>query len=124
MILAVLALAYLPEPPRLLLLEEPENGVYPKRLVQLVRLLKEMVEREQGVQFPQIIFTTHSPFVLSLFEPEEVTFLSRPPNNPAGGVRARPMRDAPHIRDRMAGGEYSLGELWYNLSEEDLFGEP
>jgi len=120
--LAILALAHLPQPPTLLLLEEPENGIYPRRLGEVVAMLKEMVHRAEGVRFPQIIMSTHSPYVLSFFEPEEVTFLSRRPGEPTAGVRARPMRDASHIRERLAGGEFYLGELWYNLDEEDLFG--
>lgn len=122
--LGFLALAHLPEPPTLLLIEEPENGIYPKRLAEVIRLLKGMIYREEGPRFPQIILTTHSPFVLSFFEPEEVTFLSRDPKHPEKAVRARPMRDAPKIRERLAGGAFYLGELWYNLSEEDLFGGP
>jgi hypothetical protein len=118
--LGILALAHLPEPPPLLLLEEPENGIYPKRLGEVISLLKQLVERTDGCPFPQIILSTHSPYVLSFFEPEEVTFLSRPPGKPDAPVRARPLRDAPHIRERM-GKEFYLGELWYNLSEEELF---
>jgi hypothetical protein len=119
--LGFLALAHLPEPPNLLLIEEPENGVYPKRLGQVIELLKQMVYRTEGVRFPQIIMTTHSPYVLSHFEPEEVTLLSRPSEPADAPVRARPLRDAPNIRERL-GSEFYLGELWYNLSEEDLFG--
>ncbi len=121
--LGFLALAYLPTPPNLLLIEEPENGIYPKKLEQLVMLLKNLVERTEGVRFPQIIMTTHSPYLLSYFEPEEVTFLSRPKNDPSGPVRARPLRDAPYIEERLAGGQFYLGELWYNLSEGELFGD-
>jgi predicted ATPase len=121
--LGFLALAYLPEPPNLLLIEEPENGIYPKRLEQVINLLKALITRDEGVRFPQIIMTTHSPYLLSYFQPEEVTFLSRPKNDPSGPVRARPLRDAPNIHERMHGGQYYLGELWYNLSEEELFGE-
>jgi hypothetical protein len=124
LILGFLAFSYLPVPPSILLIEEPENGIYPKRLGEVINLLKQLVKRTGPSKFPQILLTTHSPYVLSFFEPEEVTFLSRPPNDPDGPVRARPMRDAPAIRDRLYGGEFYLGELWYNLSEEDLFGEP
>lgn len=122
--LGLLALAFVPEPPNVLLLEEPENGIYPKRLGEVIRLLKSMSSRRGGLRLPQIVLTTHSPYVLSFFEPEEVTVLSRPPGEPDGPVRARPLRDAPNIRERLGGGEFYLGELWYNLSEEDLFGAP
>ena len=120
--LGILALAHLPDPPNLLLIEEPENGIYPKRLGEVITMLKELVTRTDGVRFPQIIMTTHSPYVLSFFEPEEVTFLSRPADDPDGPVRARPLRDAPNIKERL-GDDFYLGELWYNLSEEELFGE-
>ena len=120
--LGFLALAFLPGPPNLLLIEEPETGVYPKRLGQVVTLLKQLVKRTEGVRFPQIILTTHSPYVLSFFEPEEVTLLSRNGDMPDGPVRARPLRDAPNIRERL-GNDFYLGELWYNLSEGELFGD-
>jgi predicted ATPase len=123
LILGYLTLTYVPAPPPILLIEEPENGIYPKKLAEVITLLKKLASGTNGVKFPQIILTTHSPLVLSYFEPEEVTFLSRPPNEPDGPVRARPLRDAPNIKERM-GGEFYLGELWYNLSEEDLFGAP
>jgi energy-coupling factor transporter ATP-binding protein EcfA2 len=116
--LGFLALCYIPSPPKLLLIEEPENGIYPKRLSQVVGLLKRLAtESERPV--PQIIMTTHSPYLISDFQPDEVTFMSRQPD---GSCRARPLRDAPNIHERM-GGEFYLGELWYNLSEEELFGD-
>ena len=89
-------LAHLPEPPPLLLLEEPENGIYPKRLGEVITLLKKLVERTDGGPFPQIILSTHSPYVLNFFEPEEVTFLSRPPGKPDAPVRRGPARCAAH----------------------------
>jgi predicted ATPase len=119
--LGFLALAHVPDPPTLLLIEEPENGIYPMRLGEVITLLRQLVIRAEGVRFPQIIMSTHSPYVLSFFEPEEVTFLSRPSEPPDAPVRARPLRDAPHIRERLGENEFYLGELWYNLSEEELF---
>jgi hypothetical protein len=118
--LAFLALVHLPTPhrPQLVLLEEPERGVYPKKLEELILSLKKWVEAS-GENAPQIVMATHSPYVISFFSPEEVTFLSRAKS---GGVRARPFRDAPQIHERLTGGYY-LGELWYNLSEEELFGD-
>jgi len=118
--LAFLALVHLPTEhrPKLILLEEPERGVYPKKLEELIQALKKWVE-VTGESAPQIVMATHSPYVISFFQPEQVTFLSRAKG---GGVRARPLRDAPNIHDRLAGGFY-LGELWYNLTEEELFGD-
>lgn len=116
LILGFIALSHLPNPPKLLLIEEPENGIYPLRLQQITEMLRTIVE-EQGDAAPQIVMTTHSPYMLSFFQPDEVTLMSRQSD---GSVIARPMRDALHIHERM-GREFNLGELWYNLSEEDLF---
>ncbi len=115
--LGFLALANLPNPPKLVLIEEPETGVYPERLGQVIELLRKMNE-QAGDRAPQIVFTTHSPYVLSFFQPEEVTFMSRGED---GVVHARPLCEAPHIRERLEG--FYLGELWYNLSEEELFAD-
>ena len=115
--LGFLALSYLPTPPQVLLVEEPEAGVYPKRLNQIIGLLKRMAQDKSRDRFPQIIFTTHSPYLLTPFKPEEVTLMSR--RN--GSVIARPLRDAPNIDERLGDGEFYLGELWYNLEEEELF---
>jgi AAA domain, putative AbiEii toxin, Type IV TA system/AAA ATPase domain len=115
--LGFLSLLYVPRPPKVLLIEEPEKGVYPKRLAQIVGLLKRMIEDPGGREIPQIIITTHSPYVLSHFQPEEVTLMSREGDH----AIARPVRDAPRIRERLADGDFYLGELWYNLDEEELF---
>ena len=120
--LGILALMYTPKPPRLILIEEPEKGIYPPRLEEVIRLLRRLSEVELNKNpAPQIIMTTHSPYLLSFFQPEEATFLSR--REKMGSVRARPFRDVPSIHERLGGGEFYLGELWYNLSEEELFGD-
>ena len=85
---------------------------------EIVKLLREVVAGTPVSARPQLILSTHSPYLLSFFAPEEVTLMSR---QPSGGVCALPMRDAPNIKERMDS-EFYLGELWYNLSEEELFG--
>ena len=112
-----------PIPPALLLIEEPENGVYPSATWPGHHTVKATGEPTEGVRFPQIILTTHSPYVLSFFEPEEVTLLSRPSDEPDAPSARRPLRDAPNIRERMGEDEFYLGELWYNFSEGELFGD-
>lgn len=119
--LGLLALIHSPQPPKLLLIEEPENGVYPKRLEQVIGLIRRLQESPLGRAVPQIVMTTHSPYLLSLFSPDEVTLMTR--QRETGLVQARPLRDAPHIRERLGNGEFHLGELWYNLSEDELFAD-
>ncbi len=119
--LGLLALIHSPEPPKLLLIEEPEKGVYPKRLEEVIHLIRRLHEAPSGRAAPQIIMTTHSPYLLSSFQPDEVTLMAR--RNGDGPVEARPLRDAPNIEERLGHGEFYLGELWYNLSEEELFAD-
>jgi hypothetical protein len=119
--LGLLALIHSPEPPKLLLIEEPEKGVYPKRLEEVIRLIRRLHEAPSGRAAPQIIMTTHSPYLLSSFRPDEVTLMLR--RDGSGPVQARPLRDAPNIEERLGHGEFYLGEFWYNLSEEELFAD-
>lgn len=114
LILGFLALKHSPRAEPILLVEEPENGVHPKRLIEIAKLLRQFVDREENA--PQIILTTHSPYLLSEFKPEEVTLMRRQPD---GSAKAFPIRDAKHIKERM-GSEFYLGELWYNLTEEEF----
>ena len=46
--LGLLALIHSPEPPKLLLIEEPEKGVYPKRLEEVIRLIRRLGEAPSG----------------------------------------------------------------------------
>ena len=117
--LGLLALIHSPDPPKMLLIEEPEKGVYPKRLEEVIRLIRRLHEVPSGRTPPQIIMTTHSPYLLSSFHPDEVTLMVR--KNGSGSVQAHPLRDAPNIEERLGQGDFYLGELWYNLSEEELF---
>ena len=119
--LGLLALAHVPNPPKLLLIEEPDACIAPKRLAEMVQLIRDLVEREAGPAFPQIILTTRSPYLLSAFAPEEVTCMIRDSDDPGKGVRARPLSTAKNLKSY--GKEFYLGELWYNLEEEELFGE-
>ena len=117
--LGLLALIHSPDPPKVLLIEEPEKGVYPKRLEEVIRLIRRLGEAPSGRVAPQIIMTTHSPYLLSSFHPDEVTLMAR--KSCSGPVLAHPLRDAPNIDERLGRGDFYLGELWYNLSEEELF---
>ncbi len=114
LLLAFLALTFSPKPPDVILIEEPENGLHPQRLIEVAKLLREFTEREQNA--PQIILTTHSPLLLSEFQPEEVTLMRRMED---GSAKAYPLRNAKHIHERMKD-KSQLGELWYYLSEDEL----
>ena len=115
LLLTMLTLARLPEPPTMLLIDNLEQGLYPPWLGDVIGPLKQAASRLDGPPFPQVILSTHSPAVLSFFQPEEVTWLARPVDKPDGPVIARPLQGMEKIRQQMAGGKARLGELWGEL---------
>lgn len=60
-VLTLCAIGANPWPGRLVAFEEPENGVHPRRIETIVKLLLKLVEDGQR----QLIVTTHSPLVVS-----------------------------------------------------------
>lgn len=68
--LAFAAMPYL-APAALLLVEEPENGLHPARIRDVVSMLREISHVRQ------VVLATHSPFVVEQLEENEVTLLRR-----------------------------------------------
>ncbi len=62
--LALLCIINQPNPPKLLLLEEPEKGIHPRRLFEVIQFIFKLAE-EKDVQ---VIMTTHSPIVVDMFK--------------------------------------------------------
>ncbi|RKG57100.1 hypothetical protein D7X30_20350 [Corallococcus sp. AB011P] len=79
------------EPGQLLCIEEPEQSIHPKRLRELVDLLKDIV-RERGCQF---IIATHSTVLLNSFrdEPEAILLFRRSDK----GTRVKRLSDVPEL---------------------------
>jgi predicted ATPase len=71
-ILGLLALAGAKEPPALVGLEEPENGVHPRRL----QLIAELLETRAELGETQMIVTTHSPLLVDLI-PDRYLYVCR-----------------------------------------------
>ncbi len=68
--LALLAIIHQPNPPKLLMIEEPENGIHPRRIKELMDYFFEIAEKQEV----QVIMTTHSTVVIDQFTdlPESV----------------------------------------------------
>lgn len=68
--LAILAIIHQPNPPKILLLEEPERNVHPRRIKEIMDFIFRLSE-EKNIQ---VIMTTHSMLVLNEFQdiPESV----------------------------------------------------
>ena len=112
LVLAYLTVLYLPQPPRVLLVEEPENGMHPKRLREVLGILRELIHEQSHTQ---VVLTTHSPYVLDLFRPEEVTLCTMQEN---GEVKTTRLSESPAVRGES--GVFTLGEIWTGLGDERI----
>ena len=70
-LLALLYLAHHPNPPALVCIEEPENGLYPRLIKSMVDVLRSLSRRTQ------VMLTTHSVTLLNRLLPEETVFVER-----------------------------------------------
>lgn len=76
----MLAFSVLPHqtaPPELVTIEEPEHGLHPYLLQQLVELLRRLATGAGGRPPIQVVLATHSAELLEHLRPDEVRFLSR-----------------------------------------------
>ncbi|HEY3176013.1 MAG TPA: AAA family ATPase [Candidatus Polarisedimenticolia bacterium] len=111
--LAVFSLKYLPDPPRIITLEEPENGVHPHLIRQVIGHLKELSDRKDPNKI-QVFMTSHSPYVLNEFadRPESVHIFEKGSHDPVPHVI--PLRDRQQVMTAAEGLNRSLGDLWYS----------
>ena len=87
-ILGLLALAGATEPPALIGLEEPENGVHPRRL----QLIAELLQTRAELGETQMIVTTHSPLLVDLI-PQAFLYVCRKGEK---GTQIEPFTSLPH----------------------------
>lgn len=112
LVLAYLAVLHLPKPPRVLLVEEPENGVHPGRLKEVLVILRDLVKEQSHTQ---VLLTTHSPYVVDLFAPEEVTLCHKGDD---GAVSVRRLSTSRTVREQLD--VFTLGEIWTSEGDEAL----
>ncbi|MEK6607610.1 MAG: AAA family ATPase [Myxococcota bacterium] len=117
-LLYVLALVHSDNPPRIILIEEPENGVHPGRLKEMVALLRRLTQPEGTRPACQILMATHSPYLLDEFTPGEVLVFRR---DGAGGWTT--IRRPPLDLVKRGWGLH-LGELWGSFGERGLIEGP
>jgi energy-coupling factor transporter ATP-binding protein EcfA2 len=91
----------------LLLVEEPENGLHPARIAEVVRALRAIVT-DTGTQ---VLMATHSPLVVNELTPDEVSVVTRSPER---GTRVTRIKDTPNFEERAK--VYALGELWLSYA--------
>ena len=100
--LAYLVLLYDPEPPPFIGIEEPENFLHPRLLLELAEECRTACARTH------LLVTTHSPFFLNALRPREVRVLWR---DEQGYTQTRRVADTPGIAEMMEEGG-QLGDLW------------
>ena len=111
--LAVFSLKYFSNSPKIITLEEPENGVHPQLISQVLDHLKSLADRKEPNKV-QVFMTSHSPYVLNEFSdrPESVHIFEKGrQDNVPGIVR---LKDRKQVTDAAEGLNRSLGDLWYS----------
>lgn len=111
-VLALGLLTKLREPgrPQLVLLDDIDRGLHLGAQVKLVHVLRELMKVDPKLQ---IVCTTHSPYLLDLFEPAEVRVLALDSER---RTHARPLTEHPDFSKWKFGTQ--TGELWAALGEE------
>jgi ABC-type transport system involved in cytochrome c biogenesis ATPase subunit len=99
-ILALTILPYLEYAPRVICLEEPENGIHPRAIQRVLESLTSMYDS-------QLWLSTHSPIVLANTELKHVIVMH---SDETGTVRAIPGNDHPRLQEWQGG--IDLGSLY------------
>jgi predicted ATPase len=110
--IAMLVIAYSPNSPPVIGLEEPDRGIHPRLLRDVQDALYRLAYPENyGEDRPpvQVIATTHSPYFLDLFRdhPEEVVLA----NKTDDGTKFERLSDQPNLDEILE--DSHLGEVWY-----------
>jgi len=107
-VFAYLLLLEDPEPPPFLCIEEPENGLYHKRLEALATEFRAHATGQKGGS--QIFITTHQPYFVDALSPEEVWILEKGLDGFSTIKRAS---DDVTVQNMVNEG-LPLGGLWYS----------
>jgi predicted ATPase len=111
--LALLTIAYLPEPPSIVCLEEPDHGLHPRLLRDVRDALYRLAypEGSKETRTPvQVIATTHNPYFLDLFRdhPDEIVIAEKV------GLDAKFSRLSDRADLEEILGDAPLSEVWYS----------
>lgn len=111
-LLRMMVLASLPEwqeSPSLVLLDEIENGLHPRLIGGITKLLAEIATKTQ------VLATTHSPITLNYVSADAVRLVTR---GSGGAVTVTPLPETKNFARLRE--HFEPGELWYNVGEETL----
>lgn len=108
---AFVALVYQRDTPDLIVIEDPDHGLHPYLLQQVVELLRAVSAGAIGPRPVQVVCTTHSKALLDYLEPNEARFISRDRETGETKMRRAPT-DNPKWREVYSRFGESLGDLW------------
>ncbi len=111
LVLTFLTLRHQSPLPDLLAIEEPERGLHPYLLGQIVSTLRKIARGELGGKPLQVVLATHSGDLLNHMQPEEVRFFNRRKEDGSVVVEKVPL-DSPNWRDTFREYDDSLRNVW------------
>ncbi len=112
-LLAMLVIAFDPDPPAVLCIEEIDRGIHPRMLREVRDVLYRLsCPQSAGLarRAVQVIVTTHSPYLLDLFRdhPEEIVIAQKQ----GTAARFERLADRPDLKGLLSEG--SLGDMWFS----------
>jgi len=111
LLLAFLTLQYQEPPIQIVAIEEPERGLHPYLLGELIGFLRKLSKGAIGKKAVQVILATHSAELLEFLRPEEVRFMTRDPEDGSVRVEMAPTQ-SPAWEKAFEQYEESLGSAW------------
>lgn len=114
--LGLLTVLMNPKQPNLVLLDDVEQGLHPKAQRELITVFKEIIQANTNLQ---IIFSTHSPYVIDELTPSQVHVLS---NTNSGFTCSKRLDEHPDVewaKQTLTTGEFwdAEGEDWVVVGE-------
>lgn len=111
LMLAFLVLQYQKSAPEIVAVEEPERGLHPYLLEQLVQFFRELATGKRGPNPFNMVLATHSAELLDYAEPGEVRFLDRDSETGETTIERAPVDDD-NWEETMDHYLNSLGNAW------------
>lgn len=108
--LGLLTVLMSPKQPNLVLLDDIEQGLHPKAQRELMTVFKEIIQANNNLQ---IIFSTHSPYIVDELTPSQVHVLS---NTNSGFTCSKRLDEHPDVE--WAKQTLTTGEFWDAEGEE------
>ncbi|NEO88251.1 MAG: AAA family ATPase [Spirulina sp. SIO3F2] len=108
--LGLLTVLMSPQRPNLILLDDIQQGLHPKAQLELITVIQEIIKTNPELQ---IIFTTHSPYILDELKTSQVHVLNTDKN---GYTLSKRLDEHPDIE--WAGQSLTTGEMWDAEGEE------